>query len=41
VLGAKVMALQVQVLSLVLRICLVLRKFATEMILYAFQEMLI
>jgi len=35
------MALQVQVLSLVFRLCLVFRKFATEMILYAFQEILI
>jgi len=41
VLGAKVMALQVQVLSLVFRLCLVLREFAIETILYAFQEILI
>jgi len=35
------MELQVHVLSLVFRLCLMLRKFATEMILYAFQEILI
>jgi len=34
-------AFQVQVLSLIFPLCLVLRKFATEIILYAFQEILI